>query len=51
MELSRIFFNRTPDGVECIKFGDLFKFNEKVSNKCVGLLQRARKHRYFSTRI
>ena len=36
---------RTPDGVECIKFGELFKLNEKVSNKCVGILQRARKHR------
>ena len=27
-------------------FGDLFKLNEKISNKCVGLLQRARKYRW-----
>ena len=36
---------RTSDGTEQILFGDLFKLNEKISNKCVGLLQRARKYR------
>lgn len=40
-----MFGNRTEDGREFIKFGELFKLNEKISNKCVGILQRARKHR------
>ena len=38
--------NRSADGTEQISFGELFKLNEKISNKCVGILQRARKHRY-----
>ena len=37
---------RATDGTEQILFGDLFKLNEKISNKCVGLLQRARKYRF-----
>jgi len=36
---------KAADGTEQILFGDLFKLNEKISNKCVGLLQRARKYR------
>ena len=36
---------RSADGTEQISFGELFKLNEKISNKCVGILQRARKHR------
>jgi len=36
---------KSTDGTEQILFGDLFKLNEKISNKCVGLLQRARKYR------
>ena len=39
------FISRSKDGKEQILFGDLFKLNEKISNKCVGLLQRARKYR------
>ena len=36
---------RSAEGTEQISFGELFKLNEKISNKCVGILQRARKHR------
>merc|ERR1712050_584058 len=39
------FGTRSADGTEQISFGELFKLNEKISNKCVGILQRARKHR------
>merc|ERR1719334_2913526 len=33
------FGTRLPDGTEQIKFGELFRLNENLSNKCVGILQ------------
>ena len=55
------FHVRLPDGTEQIQFGELFRLTEGLTNKffleiffllfkgltnkCVGILQRARKHR------
>ena len=39
------FHLRLADGTEQIQFGDLFRLTESLTNKCVGILQRARKHR------
>ena len=51
MLLLKMIFSRSKDGKEQILFGDLFKLNEKISNKCVGLLQRARKYRLYTNQF
>ena len=43
------FHLRLADGTEQIQFGDLFRLTESLTNKCVGILQRARKHRLLFT--